>query len=115
MNDNMQSWYAHVLSHFSCVQLFVTLWTVARQAPLSMGVGCHSLLQGIVPTQGLNSGLLHCRQILYQLSHKGSPGILEWVAFPSPVDLPDSGIEPGSAVLQWILYQLSYQRSLMFP
>ena len=38
--------------------------------------------RGIFPTQGLNSGLLHCRQILYQLSHKGSPRILEWVAYP---------------------------------
>ena len=37
------------------------------------GVGSLSLLQGIFPTQGLNRGLLHCRQILYQLSHKGSP------------------------------------------
>jgi len=35
--------------------------------------GSHSLLQGIFPTQGLNPGLPHCRQILYQLSHKGSP------------------------------------------
>ena len=34
------------------------------------GVGCHSLLQGIFPTQGLNLGLLHCRQILYHLSHQ---------------------------------------------
>ena len=37
------------------------------------GVGSLSLLQGIFSTQGLNPGLLHCRQILYQLSHKGSP------------------------------------------
>ena len=37
------------------------------------GVGSLSLLQGICPTQGSNPGLLHCRQILYQLSHKGSP------------------------------------------
>ena len=37
------------------------------------GVGSFSLLQGIFPTQGLNPGLSHCRQILYQLSHKGSP------------------------------------------
>ena len=36
------------------------------------GVGCHSLLQRIFPTQGSNLGLLHCRQILYLLSHKGS-------------------------------------------
>ena len=37
------------------------------------GVDCHSLLQGIFLTQELNSGLLHCRQILYHLSHQGSP------------------------------------------
>ena len=37
------------------------------------GVGCHALLQGIFPTQGLNPGLFHCRQILYCLSHQGSP------------------------------------------
>ena len=37
------------------------------------GVGSLSLLQGIFPTQGSNPGLSHCRQILYQLSHKGSP------------------------------------------
>ena len=46
------------------------------------GVGCHFLLQGIFPTQGSNLGLPHCRWILYQLSHKGIPRILEWVAYP---------------------------------
>ena len=46
------------------------------------GVGSCSLLQGIFPTQGSNLGLLHCRQSLYQLNLKGSPGILEWVAYP---------------------------------
>ena len=46
------------------------------------GVGDLSLLRGIFPTQGSNPGLPHCRQILYQLSHKGSPRILEWVAYP---------------------------------
>ena len=44
------------------------------------GVGSLSLLQWIFPTQGLNPGLPHCRQILYQLNHKGSPRILEWVS-----------------------------------
>ena len=43
-----------------------------------------SLLQGIFPTQGSNPGLPHCRWILYQLSHKGNPRILKWVAFPFP-------------------------------
>ena len=37
------------------------------------GVGSLSLLQWIFPTQGSNPGLLYCRRILYQLSHKGSP------------------------------------------
>ena len=45
------------------------------------GVGSLPLLQGIFPTQGSNPGLPHCRQILYQLNHKGSPRILEWVAY----------------------------------
>ena len=43
---------------------------------------CHALLQGIFPTQGSNPGLPHCRQILYCLSHQGTPRILEWVAYP---------------------------------
>ena len=42
------------------------------------GVGSLSLLQSIFPTQGSNPGLPHCRKILYQLSHKGSPKYLIW-------------------------------------
>ena len=64
------------------VQLFETPWTVAHQAHLFMeffskvtGVGCRALLQEIFPNQGLNPGLLHHRQILYHLSHQGSPGV----------------------------------------
>ena len=45
-------------------------------------VGSLSFLQGIFSVQGLNPGLPHCRHILYQLSHKGSPRILEWVTYP---------------------------------
>ena len=48
----------------------------------NIGVDSLSLLQGIFSTQGLNPGLPHCGQILYQLSHKGNPRILEWVAYP---------------------------------
>ena len=36
-------------------------------------MGCHALLQGIFQTQGSNPGLPHCRQVLYRLSHQGSP------------------------------------------
>ena len=46
------------------------------------GVGCHAFLQGIFVTQGPNPGLPHGRQLLYHLSHQGSPSILEWVAYP---------------------------------
>ena len=46
------------------------------------GVSNRSLLQGFLPTLGSNPGLLPCRQILYHLSHQGSPRILEWVAYP---------------------------------
>ena len=53
------------------------------QAALSMGfpgkntgAGCHVLLQGILPTQESNPGLLHCRQILYPLNYQGSPFIV---------------------------------------
>ena len=46
------------------------------------GVSHHALFQGIFPTQGPNPGLPHCRWILYHLSYQGSPGILEWAAYP---------------------------------
>ena len=65
----------------------VWLWPRVLHTPWnslgqSIGVSGLSLLQGIFPTWGWNSGLLHCRQILYQLIHQGSPRILEWVSFP---------------------------------
>ena len=60
-------------------QTLATPWIIAHQAPKSMefsgkntGVGFHFLLQEIFPTQGLNPGLPHCRQMLYHLSHQGS-------------------------------------------
>ena len=57
--------------------------SVHEDAPgKNTGVGCHALLQGIFPSEGLNPGLPHCRQIFYYLSHQGSPRILEWVAYP---------------------------------
>ena len=58
------------------------LYTVTLLPGQNTGVGSLSFLQGIFPTQGLNPGLPHCRQILYQQIHKGSPRILEWVAYP---------------------------------
>ena len=67
--------HAQLLSH---VRLCTTLWTVAHQAPLSMGfsrqdsgVGCHFVLQGIFLTQGLNLCLLHWQVDSIPLSHLG--------------------------------------------
>ena len=64
------------------------------------GVGCRALLQQIFPTQGLNSGLSHCRWILHHLSCQGISRILEWVAYPFfQGGLPNPGIELGSPAL----------------
>ena len=46
------------------------------------GMGSLSLLQGISPTQGLNPAALIAGRFFYKLSQKGSPRILEWVAYP---------------------------------
>ena len=67
--------------------------------PKNTGMDSLSLLQGIFPTQESNRGLLHCRWIPYQLSHQGSPRILEWVAYPFSNRSSDPGIEPGSPAL----------------
>ena len=77
-------------------------------------VGSLSLLQGILPTQVSNPGLPYCRRILYHLSHKGSPRILEWVAFPFSrgYSRPRNQTSNWSLLhYRWILYQLSYQES----
>ena len=58
------------------------LYTPWNSLGQNTGMGSLSLLQGIFPTQGSNPGVPYCRRVLYQLSHKGSPRILEWVAYP---------------------------------
>ena len=73
-------------------------------------MGSLSLLQGIFPTQELNQGLLHCRQILYHLNHQGSPRILQWVAYLfSRGIFPTQESNHGLLYFGQILYQLSYQ------
>ena len=68
----------------SCVWLFATPWTNRpwNSPDQNTGVVSFSLFPRIFPTQGSNPGLLHCRQILYQLSHKVSPRTLEGLAYP---------------------------------
>ena len=97
-----------VLAKFlSRVRLFVTLWTVAHQAPRSMGfsrqeygVGCHSLLEGIFLTQGSNLcvlWLLHCRQILYCFVHS-SVGKESACSVGDPGSILGLGRSPGEGV-----------------
>ena len=70
--------HACMLGH---VRLFAILWTVVHETPLSWdspgkntGVSYQALLQGFFPIHKLNPSLLHCKWILYPLSHLGSPG-----------------------------------------
>ena len=82
----------------SCAQLFSTPWTAAHQAPLSVGFSGQECWSGLpfpspgdLPDPGIEPSFLHCRQMLYHLSHQGN-GLL----FPPPGDLPNPGIEPTS-------------------
>ena len=71
-------------------------WNSAGQNP---GVGSHSLLQGLFPTQGSNPGLLHCTQILYHPSHQGSLSQVAQLVKNPPAnggDAGDEGSVPGS-------------------
>ena len=83
-------WYSHLLKNYP---QFIVIHTVKgfsdRMDYIVRGIlqaripeWVSSLLQGIFPTQGSNSGLPYCRWILYQPSHKGSPRIVEWVPYP---------------------------------
>ena len=70
----------------TCSVVSDSLWPHKLYSPWNSpdqdtGVGSLSLLQGIFPTQGSSPGLPHCRWILYQLSHKGSPRTLEWIDY----------------------------------
>ena len=76
------------------------------------GVGCRALLQQIFPTQGLNSGLPHCRWILHHLSCQGNSRILEWVAYLFLQGVfPTQELNWGPLHCRQILYRLSYQES----
>ena len=106
--------YFSLLIYLNCeilvAQLCPTLlipWTVACQTPLprnsprnNTGVGSHFLFQGILQTHGMNPGLLHCRWILYQLSHRKAQESRSGWPIPSPGDLSHPGIEQRSPALQ---------------
>ena len=61
------------------------IWNSSAGIPshhLALFVIMPCLPPGHFPTQSSNPGLLHCRQVLYHLSHKGSPRILKWISYP---------------------------------
>ena len=79
------------------------------------GVGCHALLQGFFPTQGLNPGPPHCRQTLYPLSHQGyspwsSPGQNTGVGCHALLQgfFPTQRLKPGLLYCMQILYHMSH-------
>ena len=96
---------------FSHVKLFATPWTVYSPGQ-NTGVGSLSLLLGIFPTQGLNPGLPHCRGILYQLSHKGSPTILEWVAYSFSNGSLASMWDECNCVVVWAFFGIGMKTDL---
>ena len=81
-SSNRKDWKKWKL--LSRVRFFVTPWDIhSRNSPgQNTGVGSLSFLRGIFSVQRSNLGLLQGREILFQLSYKGSPRILEWVAYP---------------------------------
>ena len=93
--------------HFLLQGLY-SLWNSPGQ---NTGVGSLSLLPGIFSTQRSNPGLPHCGQILYQLSHKGSPRILEGSLSLRQQIFPTQELNWGLLYCRQILYQLSYQGS----
>ena len=81
------AWYMCACVRAQLLQLCPTLcdpmgFPLSRDFPgKNTGVGCHALLQGILQTQGSNSHLLHCRWVLYPLSHLGSPTCVQLAVF----------------------------------
>ena len=102
----------------SIVSNSVTRWTVqSLNSPgQNTGVGSLLLLPGILPIQGSNPDLPYCMGILYQLSHKGSPRILEWVAYPFFRGSHQPRTQTrGLLHCRRTVYQLSYQGSPKEP
>ena len=102
----------HQLQH---VGFFLTPSNSPYSPGQDTGVSSLSLLQGIFPIQVLNPGLPYCRQILYQLSHRGSPRILEWcnLSLLQQIFMTQE-LNWGLLHCRLILYQLSYEGSPHF-
>ena len=79
---------------------WAAVYGVAQSHTRLMRLSSSSPSQGMFATQGSNPGLLHCRLILYCLSHQGAQEYWSGQPTPSPADLPNPGIEPGWPALQ---------------
>ena len=115
---NLKKWYVCLVAQscpILCDPLDYSLrgTSVCGDSPgKNTGMGCHALLLGIFPTQGSNTGLLHCRWILYHLTNKGSPrntgvgslSLLQWIFLTQESN-------QGLLHCRPILYKLSYQGS----
>src|SRR5574341_916161 len=99
-----------MLSQFSCFQFFGTQWTVAagflcswNSPGKNTGVGCHALLQGIFPTQGLNPRLLHCE------SESEVAQSCPTLCDPMDCNLPGSSVHGISQarIIEWVAISFS--------
>ena len=118
--DNLLDSESESVSHSVVSDSLWSPWTVAHQASLSMefswqqywsGFCFHSLLQGIFLTQGLNLGLLHCRQILHHLSHQGhlkvKVKVTQWcLTLCDPMEYTVHGILQAR-ILEWVAFPFS--------
>ena len=102
--DVMYQWEMWKWKSLIRVWLFATPWTIWNSPGQNTGVGSLSLFQEIFPTQESNPGLLHCRQILFQLSHKGSPRTPEWVAYPFSRGSSQPRIRTGVSCTPGVFY-----------
>ena len=110
---------AAVLSCSAVSDSFATPWTVARQAPLSMGILQARILEWVAISSSRGSSRPRAqtrvsitgRQILYCLSHQGSQRILEWVAYPFSRGTSPSRNQTVLLHCKLIIYLLSHQGS----
>ena len=111
MTDDIRKWKWMTIAHSShpfffsrMSQLSDSLQPHGLQSRIfsrpNTGVGSLPLFQVIFPTQGSNPGLSHCRRLLYHLSHKGSPGIPEWVSYSFSSGSFKPRNQPASPALQ---------------
>ena len=103
-------------SHGLWLARFLSPWNSPDK---NTGRGCHSLFQEIFPTQGLNPRLLHCRQILYCLSHQGkwkwNHSVVSNSLWPMDCSLPSSSVHGilQARILEWVA--ISFSRGCSQP